>query len=455
MNELSPSPKLPEIHRAEWIVPVSGPPLRNAAVLTHSGRVIAAGPFADVSRDSPAGARLTDHGQAALFPALVNAHTHLELSALRGKIPFPQPCFREWIALLFALRAGMGPQSAYEGLRSGETELLSCGTGLCADTTNGGAVEHESSAGRNSSGLPQYMPGSLSVRTAAAEGSGDPGCDPATARPERLVFLELLGFNLDSVAAAMPKEFVTRSRDAAKNGDITFIPVPHSVYSVSPAIIAECKAWTRARGLPFSIHVAEHLDEIEFLQGGKGFCRELLEMLGRWDPSWTPPGKTPIDYLDCLGALDSRTLLVHAVHMTETDWALAAKRDCTVVFCPRSNRNLGSGRPWIEKALSLGMSCALGTDSLASNTDLSLFAEAAFTLDNYPSIDPQKVIEMLTVNPAGSLGCKGDFGSIKPGAKAHMLAVEIQSGIDESNLAEAIIQTGKEGAWKWVSSAQS
>ena len=233
------------------------------------------------------------------------------------------------------------------------------------------------------------------------------------------------------------------------------IPVPHSVYSVSPAIIAESKEWTRARGLPFSIHVAEHLDEIEFLQGGKGFCRELLEMVGRWNPSWTPPGKTPIEYLDCLGALDSRTLLVHAVHMTEADWALAAKRDCTVVFCPRSNRNLGSGRPRIEKALALGISCALGTDSLASNTDLSLFSEAAFTLDNYPSIDPQKVIEMVTVNPAGSLGCKGDFGSIEPGAKANMLAVEIQSGIDESNLAEALIQTGKEGAWKWVSSELS
>ncbi|MGA2028303.1 MAG: amidohydrolase family protein, partial [Syntrophobacteraceae bacterium] len=329
---------------------------------------------------------------------------------------------------LFALRAGMGSQSVDEGLRSGEAELLNSGTGLCADTTNCGA--------------------DLGCGVFAA-------CGPAAASLERQVFLELLGFNLDSLAAAIPGEFLTRSREAAKKGDTTFIPVPHSVYSVSPAIIAESKEWTRARGLPFSIHVAEHLDEIEFLQGGKGFCRELLERVGRWDPSWTPPGKSPIEYLDCLGALDSRTLLVHAVHMTGTDWALAAKRGCTVIFCPRSNRNLGSGRPWIEKALSLGISCALGTDSLASNTDLNLFAEAAFTLDNYPSIHPQKVIEMITVNPARSLGRKSDFGSIEPGVKAHMLAVEIQSGIDESNLAEALIRTGKEGAWKWVSSAQN
>ncbi|MGA2936741.1 MAG: amidohydrolase family protein [Syntrophobacteraceae bacterium] len=439
MNELSPASKPPEIHRAEWVVPVSAPPLRSGAVLTCGGRVIAAGPFTAVRRDSPAGARVTDHGRAALFPALVNAHTHLELSALRGKIPFPQPCFREWIALLFALRTGMESHSVDEGLRSGEAELLSSGTGLCADTTNGGAVEHQSTARRNTDG-----PDSLSyVRTAAR-------------LPERRIFLELLGFNLDSVAAAMPASRAGgRTVEVSAADGAPAIPVPHSVYSVSPAIIAESKEWTRERGLPFSIHVAEHLDEIEFLKSGKGFCRELLERVGRWDPAWTPPGKTPIEYLDCLGALDSRTLLVHAVHMTEADWTLAAKRDCTVVFCPRSNRNLGSGRPWIEKALSLGISCTLGTDSLASNTDLNLFAEAAFTLDNHPSVDPQKVIEMITVNPARSLGRKSDFGSIEPGAKAHMLAIEIQSGIDESNLAEALIQTGKEGAWKWVNCAQS
>ncbi len=431
MNELSPGPKPSEIHRAEWVVPVSAPPLRNGAVLTHRGRVIAAGPFTAVRRDSPAGARLTDHGRAALFPALVNAHTHLELSALRGKIPFPQPCFREWIALLFSLRAGMEPHSMEDGLRSGEAELMDKGTGLCADTTNGGA------------GL-------------GCGPVGPAGPRAGSHRPERQIFLELLGFNLDSVAAAMPASRVGgRTVEILAANGVSAIPVPHSVYSVSPAIIAESKQWARARGLPFSIHVAEHLDEIEFLQSGKGFCRELLERVGRWDPAWTPPGKTPIEYLDCLGALDSRTLLVHAVHMTQADWTLAAKRDCTVVFCPRSNRNLGSGRPWIEKALSLVISCALGTDSLASNTDLNLFAEAAFTLDNHPSIDPQKVIEMITVNPALSLGRKSDFGKIEPGAKAHMLAIEIQSGIDESNLAEALIQTGKEGAWKWVNCAQS
>lgn len=430
----------PEIHRAEWVVPVSAPPLPNGAVLAQGGRVVAAGPFSAVRKDCPAGARFVDHGRTAIFPALVNAHTHLELSTLKGKIPFPQPGFRQWISLLFAARASAGarmePGSIPEGLHRGETELLSSGTVFCADITNG----------------------------AAAVQSG-----PAAVL-ERQIFLEILGFNLKSVAAAIPPGIKVidpgeKPRDKASiyapspsasgaNG-VCAIPVPHSVYSVSPTIIAESKEWTRERGLPFSIHTAEHLDEIEFLQTGKGFCRELLMGMGRWEPEWKPPGKTPVEYLDRLGALDFRTLMVHSVHMSETDWELAAKRHCTPVFCPRSNRNMGSGSPQIEKALSLGMNCALATDSLASNTDLDLFAEAAFVLDNHPSIDPQRVLEMMTVNPARSLGRKSDFGHIGPGAKDHMLAVCIPSGVSGSNLAEALIQSGKEGAWEWVSRAQS
>jgi cytosine/adenosine deaminase-related metal-dependent hydrolase len=388
------------------------------------GRILAAGPFPAVRLCSPAGTRLADHGNAALLPALVNAHTHLELSALRGRIPFPQLGFSEWIKVLFPLRIAMAAGQMDEALRSGLAELLSHGTALCADITNGAGMADE-----------MFAP----VGRCPGAGIADSAYSKV---PERQIFLELLGFNIDSVSAAMPPGIDMPDGAAL---------VPHSVYSVSPAIIAEAKEWTRVRGLPFSIHAAEHPEEIEFLQSGKGFCRELLEWLGRWDPRWTPPAKTPVEYLNCLGVLDSRTLLVHAVHMTESDWGLAAGRDCTAVFCPRSNRNLGSGSPRIDRALSLGMRCALATDSLASNTDLDLFAEAAFALAILPSLDPERVIEMITLNPARALGRKGRFGSLEPGAGAHILAITIQSEVDESNLCEALIESGKEGAWKWVS----
>ncbi len=397
-----------EIHRARWLVPVCAPSIENGAVLVSGGRVIAAGPFQTVKKESSPGARTFDHGQAALMPCLVNCHTHLELSGLKGKISFPQPGFGPWVKRLFELRAALGPEFATEGLRLGEEEILRSGTGLCGDITNGGAV------------APLCLTGL-----------------------ERLVFVELLGFNLNSLEEALPP--------GMKIEEVGAIPAPHSVYSVSSSIISRGKDWTRSRGMPFTMHVAEHFEEIEFLNTGKGFCRELLEGLGRFDPSWKPPGKTPVEYLDGLGVLDANTLLVHAVHMSDSDWRLAAARNCRAVFCPRSNRNLGVGRPGIEKALSAGLNCSLATDSLASNEDLGLFGEAGHVLDNYPSIDPREILEMITVNPARSLGRAGEFGCIEPGAGAKMLAVGLGRGVSRSSLPGALIEAGREGAWKWVS----
>ncbi|MHC1727333.1 MAG: amidohydrolase family protein [Syntrophobacteraceae bacterium] len=413
---LDPFKNSPVLHRAEWVVPVSSAPVRDGAVLIGSGRVLASGSFAELKKDCPAGTRVEDHGKAALMPALVNAHTHLELSVFKGSMEFPAAGFPDWLGKLYSLRGSIEKDAVEQGFKSGELELLNSGTALCGDITNGGMA---GDAHRNSDAV----------------------------RLERQVFLELLGFNLDTLTAAIPAGIDPESDSASP------ALVPHSVYSASARIIAAAKEWSLARGLPFSIHTAEHPEEIEFLREGTGFCREFLQSLGKWPPGWTAPRKTPVEYLHGLGVLDSTTILVHAVHMRESDWALAASNQCAVLFCPRSNRNLSAGRPDIEKALSRGIRTALGTDSLASNTDLSLFCEAAFVLDNYPAIDPGRVVEMITLNPADALGRKGVFGSIEPGAKANLLAVSIQHGVDESNIAEALIRYGKEGALKWVSPA--
>ncbi len=429
---LNPIKNSPVIHRAEWLVPVSSAPLREGAVLVGAGRVLALGSLSDLKRDCPAGTRVVDHGRAAIMPALVNAHTHLELSVFKGAIDFPAAGFPDWIGKLYSIRDGVEKDAVEEGFRNGERELLNSGTALCGDITNGGMAGDDRGMFRRDKNPPSPLKKGGRER--------NPGL-------ERQVFLELLGFNLNSLTAAIPAGI-----DPAA-GSASLALAPHSVYSVSAAIIKETKEWTLARGLPFSIHTAEHREEIEFLRSGAGFCREFLQELGRWNPGWTAPRKTPADYLHALGVLDYGTILVHAVHMRDSDWNVVSRSKCAVVFCPRSNHNVGAGRPDIEKALARGIRSSLGTDSLASNTDLSLFAEAAFVLDRYPAIDPRGVIEMITVNPAEALGRKGLFGAIQPGAKARLLAVSIESEMDESNIAEALIRFGTEGAWKWVSPA--
>ncbi len=224
----------------------------------------------------------------------------------------------------------------------------------------------------------------------------------------------------------------------------------HAPYSTSPDLIRTAKGWDRDRCLPFSIHVAETQEELEFLQNGSGFFRELLQTLGRWVPTWQAPGVSPVAYLDRLGVLDELTLLVHAVHLNESDWSTVAQWGCTVCFCPRSNAQLQVGRPNIEAAVELGIPMALGTDSLTSNRDLNIFHEAAYVLDRYPLVPPQQVMRMATLGGARALLQDQDFGSIEPGKRAALLAVQLPYGTTSQDLLATVIQQGSQGAWQWV-----
>ena len=404
------------LHRAAWLVPVLSPAVPNGAVLERNGVVLDAGPYPEVLRRSPAGTWIADHGDAVLLPGLVNAHTHLELSALRGAIPLPQPGFASWLRELFALRASLSPEALETAAQDGEKQVTAGGACLYGDITNG-------------------------ARLHARSGSDF---------PERQTFLEVLGFHLRELEEALPPEFGNESADSTADGPAVSLAA-HSCYSTSAEVIRQAKDWTRARGLPFSIHTAEHPEEMEFVRAGTGFCRSLLEMLGKWVPCWYPPGTSPVEYLERLGVLDERTLLVHAVHMEHGDWDVVSRSGCSVCFCPRSNHYLNSGRPDISEALRRGIPCALGTDSLAGNMDLDLFAEANFLLENYPETNPASVLEMLTAGGARALGRAGLYGGIEPGKRAHLLAVSLPGTISANRLAETIIHQGNKGPWQWAS----
>lgn len=440
----------PTLHRAEWLVPVASPPLQNGAVLVQGGRILAVGPYREVKAASPGEAKEIDHGPSALLPSLVNAHTHLELSGLVGRIELPTNDFAHWLTALLALRPLMTQEFLEEGLALGQQGLLAGGCCLCGDITNGACFQPScpSRQGKLPTGTHKELrEGSSSAPATLNTRHSAPGTrhSPFT----RQIFLEILGFDRQGLAEALDEE------SAALLGMPSPWRVPpnlaaHACYSTAGAVIREAKEWCRARGRWFSIHVAEHPEELEFLAHGTGFCRELLDALGRWNPRWVPPGTSPVRYLEGLQVLDSKTLLVHAVHLTEDDWKAVVKNHCAVCFCPRSNHNLRVGQPDIGKAWRYGLPVALGTDSLASNTDLNLFAEAAYVLDHYPDVPPEAVIPMITLGGARALGQERHWGSIEPGKQAALLAVSVPASVLPHQLSETIIQQGNKGAWQWL-----
>lgn len=438
------------LHRAAWVLPIERPPIGDGAVLVKGRRIVGVGAYRDLRAQMPPEAKVVDHQDAALMPAVVNAHTHLELTGMEGKISLPQAGFPPWVQEVFRHRASMDSQALQEGMRRGLDMLTWEGTCLCGDITNTAAMlddgrRHPARRGIDSAGHNTPQP--LSRR----ESRG--GCSPENNTDRALVcrqaFLELIGFDCSSLAAAL--ERAGDGVDAAGAIERDGISLAaHATYSTSAAVIEQAKEWCRSRGRIFSIHVAEHAEEIELLQTGTGYCRELLHAVGRWVDGWVPPAKSPVAYLDSLGVLDEHTLLVHAVHMTDSDWEAITRRRCAVCFCPRSNHYVSTGRADLERAIQAGVRVALGTDSLASNSDLNLFSEAAFCLDQYPGLSPDAALCMMTLGGARALGRQDHFGSLAVGKVAAMIAVPADAGVPAAQLSETIIHKAKEGALAWA-----
>jgi cytosine/adenosine deaminase-related metal-dependent hydrolase len=166
-----------------------------------------------------------------------------------------------------------------------------------------------------------------------------------------------------------------------------------------------------------------------FLRDGRGGWREILERFGTWDPAWSAPACGPIEYLDRVGALSDRTLLVHAVQLDATELSRAADRGATIVTCPRSNAWIGVGDPPIGRFYASGASVAVGTDSLASVGDLNVFMELAAMRRLAPSVPASRLLDSATRAGADALGFGGELGVLARGARADMIAVDVPDGI--------------------------
>jgi cytosine/adenosine deaminase-related metal-dependent hydrolase len=379
-------------YRADWVLPMTGEPLRGAAVAVADGRIT------DLMRTPPADA--VDLGRVAVLPGLVNAHTHLELSYLDRRVP-PGAPFVEWIRTLMAERR-RHPDPA-------EPEILDAARRAIRDAHASGTV----------------LFGDISntlVTVPLLEQAG------VAAR----VFYELLGF---TAADAGDRVLQARLRLAAlgiESPDVRVSLAPHAPYSVAPALFGALRAdLDAARHAVSSVHLGESAEEVEFLRHGGGAFRELLESLGVWNESWRPPGVSPVDYLADLGFLDARVLVVHGVQFDGDDLTRLAGMGVTLVSCPRSNLHVGVGSPPLEAFYAMDVDVALGTDSLASVADLNMFAELAEARRVAPRVPARRLLESATLVGARALGYEHDFGAIERGRRAALLAVRVPAGVTD------------------------
>ncbi|MDO8679435.1 MAG: amidohydrolase family protein [Acidobacteriota bacterium] len=390
-------------YRAAWVCPIDRSPIKDGIVTVDAGRIAAIRAPFDSGRDrdpvSPLaqGRPVRDLGRVVLMPGLINAHIHLELSWLRGRVP-PAHKFTDWVKQLVALRRGierLGDPDVVAPIRTAIGELRDSGTVAVGDISN-----------------------SLASVAPMAE-----------ARLDGIVFHELLGFK-ERDARLVERSLEARNAVAA-SGIRTSI-APHAPYSTSPELFRAIRAAVDESPCRItSIHLGESPQEVELLATGTGSWRSMLEIIGAWRDDWQIPGCGPVEYLDGMALIDARTLVIHGVQLEDGALRRLAQIGATLVTCPRSNQWVGVGAPPIERFYQSGVAVAVGTDSLASVADLNLFGEMKEMRWLAPGVPAAKILESATLVGARALGLDHELGTLTPGKRAEIIAVAVPEGVDD------------------------
>ncbi|HEY2903713.1 MAG TPA: amidohydrolase family protein [Polyangia bacterium] len=379
---------------ARWIFPITRPPIADGAVaLDAADTVVDVGPRAElVGRFATAP---EDRAEGVVVPGLVNAHTHLELSALAGQVAGGQGLVA-WAGTVVQTRAGVDRAAVRAAATRAAAAAVRQGTAAVGDVANSlDAVGGIAAAGLRGMVFHELL-GSREART------GDALAD-----------------------AARELEALTAETGAWPAG-LAYAPAPHALYSAGADLLRRIFATAARTGLPTSIHVAEDPDEIALLRDGSGRWPAVLTAMGV-APASRVPGSNPVAYLDALGAFAAPAppLLVHMVHTGDEDRRLARDVGATAVLCPRSNLHIGGVLADVPALLGEGVALALGTDSLASAEDLSLWAEMATLHAHFPSLPAMVWLSAATRGGAEALRLPA-CGAIAAGKRPGLLDVLLE-----------------------------
>ncbi len=379
------------IVRADAIVPGDERPIRDGAlVIDERGTIVEVGAAGE------------------------NAHVHVELSALRGKVSGGHG-FVPWVEQMLGLRASEHPEEESASIERATEELDRFGTTAVGEVTNTLSAVH----------------------SLARHGIGG------------MIFHELFGLQSDRALArlsAMQADTAAREQ-TWPSADLAYSESPHTVYTTHPDAIRALLSAVRARGTRTTVHLAEHPAERTFLLHGTGAFLSFAARLGLPIERFPIPRKGPVEVAQDLGLLAPDVLLVHLTDVRAAELELVVDSGASVVLCPRSNLFIEVKLPPLVEMLSAGLIPALGTDSLASNLSLDVLAEARALADRFPSVSKQRLIEMATTAGARALG-RPDLGRLAKGCRPGVLAVVGTLGASEDPCAWVLRQPAS--ARKWI-----
>src|SRR6266576_4532513 len=393
------------ILRARVVVTMDGPPIENGAVVISGNRILDVGKFPEIS-ERHSGQELVDLGEQALLPGLINAHCHLDYTCLRGQIP-PQKSFADWIRAINAEKAKLSAQDYVSSIREGFAEAKRFGTTGVANLT----------------AFPELVP-------------------QIEAPIHAWWFAELI----DVRAPERASEIVDRALESLQP-TLNWGLAPHALFTASADLYLRCEKVAQQKNILLTTHLAESREEMEMFHDASGRLYEFLKSIGR-DVS-DCGRKTPLGlFLDAIGdrALP-QWIVAHLNELTDSDFELLERLKIRfhVVHSTRSKDYFKHCQFPLERLRALAFNICLGTDSLASNENLSLFAEMRAFQKEFPGVSPEEILKMVTVNPATALRQQNMIGRIRPGFCADLIAVPC--GGERDSPFEQIVEFG--GSLDW------
>jgi len=326
-------------------------------------------------------AETLDATDSLVVPGLVNAHTHVAMTLLRGWAD-DKPLDRWLREDIWPAEAALSPEDVRAGTELGLLEMIRSGTTAFAD------MYFE---------VPEVVAAveAAGLRARVGHGVVTVGKEEAEAQAD----LE--------EAVAVAREF-----DGAADGRIRTAVTPHSLTTVDEPTLREAAREARDAGVPVHLHANETREEVE--------------------PIVEARGVRPLAYADDLGLLGDGDFLAHGVHLDDDEIDLLARRETAVVHCPASNMKLASGMAPVQRLLDAGATVALGTDGAASNNDLDMFDElrdaamlGKLAADAADAVPAAAALRMATANGADAVGLPG--GELRPGAAADLAVVDLDA----------------------------
>jgi len=324
-----------------------------------------------------------------LCPGFINAHTHLELSWMHGRIEKGLG-LDHFIRSVAALRREIPVEAIRQAaMQSALNEMLVSGTVAAGDIANG------------LSGLELKREKEIRWHT----------------------FIELFGSHEGEAEDHFRRGMELRAafRDM---GDSSL--VPHAPYSVSVPLLDRILAQAGAEQAILSMHHQENPAETEYYLHGSGPVALRLEDMGIPLPPAFPAGRRPLEFILSRMPVARRLLLVHNTYATAEDME-AARGSATPlswVLCPRANLYIEGRLPDVELLMQKGAEIALGTDSLASNDDLSMVQEMKVLQAHFPWLTLDTLIPWATLHGARALGMEQELGSLQPGKRPGLLCLD-------------------------------